>query len=115
LYIALSVVFAFATACATAQSEQPTYQPTNPPPLTVTVSAVTQPAPTPLPGTTPVPWWGATIATVDVEPKFLGKPTDLAVLQDGTLFVADAGYHRILHLDPTGKVLHAWGQFSGSY
>ncbi|HBX70173.1 MAG TPA: hypothetical protein DEH25_12550, partial [Chloroflexi bacterium] len=42
----------------------------------------------------------------------LNHPRNLAVAEDGTLFVADTGNHRILHLDAEGKVLNTWGSFA---
>lgn len=41
-------------------------------------------------------------------------PRNLAVAPDGTLYVADTGNHRILHISPTGNVLHTWGSFGDS-
>jgi DNA-binding beta-propeller fold protein YncE len=50
--------------------------------------------------------------TVDGKPT--NKLTGLAVAPDGTLFAADAGNHRILHIDDYGKVLGKWGTFASS-
>lgn len=38
-------------------------------------------------------------------------PRDVAVAPDGSLYVADSGNHRIVHLSADGKVLHTWGTF----
>lgn len=39
---------------------------------------------------------------------------DVAAAPDGTVYVADTGNHRVLHLSPEGDVLHSWGSFSGA-
>ena len=44
----------------------------------------------------------------------LNLPRNLAVAPDGTLYVADTGNHRILHMSPTGNELHTWGSFGDS-
>jgi sugar lactone lactonase YvrE len=36
----------------------------------------------------------------------------LDVAEDGTLYVADTGNHRILHLSPEGEILDQWGGFA---
>ena len=41
-------------------------------------------------------------------------PRDIAFAPDGTLYVADSGNHRILHLDQEGNLLHEWGGFGAS-
>jgi len=41
-------------------------------------------------------------------------PRNLAVAPDGTLYVADTGSHRILHITADGKLLHSWGSFADS-
>ncbi len=38
-------------------------------------------------------------------------PRAVAVAPDGTLYVADSGNHRVVHLTATGQVLHIWGSF----
>jgi DNA-binding beta-propeller fold protein YncE len=38
------------------------------------------------------------------------NPRDIALAPDQTLYVADTLGHRILHISPTGEVLHAWGE-----
>lgn len=43
----------------------------------------------------------------------MGKPADLAVAEDGTLYLADIGTHHIYHIDTNGNVLDQWGAFSG--
>ena len=42
----------------------------------------------------------------------LNQPRNLAVAEDGTLYVLDTGNHRVLHLTTQGDVLHSWGTFS---
>ncbi len=42
-------------------------------------------------------------------PTGLGAPRGIALGPDGSLFVADTGNSRIVHLDSTGNVLHTWG------
>ena len=44
----------------------------------------------------------------------LNSPRDIATAPDGTIYVADANNHRILHLDQAGNLLHAWGEFGAS-
>ncbi len=39
-------------------------------------------------------------------------PRNLALGPDGTIYVADSGQHRIVHLSAEGEILHAWGMFS---
>lgn len=39
------------------------------------------------------------------------RPRNVATAPDGSIYVADSGNHRILHLSPTGKILHQWGSF----
>jgi predicted membrane-bound mannosyltransferase/DNA-binding beta-propeller fold protein YncE len=41
-------------------------------------------------------------------------PRDIALSQDGTIYVADSRNHRILHLDQEGQLLHSWGSFAAS-
>jgi uncharacterized protein (TIGR03663 family) len=41
-------------------------------------------------------------------------PRDIAFAPDDTLYIADSGNHRILHLDQDGNLLHAWGTFGAS-
>jgi uncharacterized protein (TIGR03663 family) len=42
----------------------------------------------------------------------LNRPRNVAVAPDGTLYVADTGNHRILHLDAAGQVLQTWGSYA---
>jgi DNA-binding beta-propeller fold protein YncE len=42
----------------------------------------------------------------------LQRPRDVALAPDGSLYVADTGNHRILHLSPQGDLLQAWGSFA---
>ncbi|MFN2304430.1 MAG: NHL repeat-containing protein, partial [Anaerolineales bacterium] len=41
-------------------------------------------------------------------------PRDIALSQDGTIYVADSRNNRILHLDQEGQLLHSWGSFAAS-
>jgi DNA-binding beta-propeller fold protein YncE len=41
-------------------------------------------------------------------------PRNLAVAADGTLYVADTGNHRIVHITTDGEVLNSWGSFADS-
>jgi uncharacterized protein (TIGR03663 family) len=40
------------------------------------------------------------------------RPRGIDVAADGTIFVADTGDNRILHLSPEGQVLASWGSFA---
>ncbi len=42
----------------------------------------------------------------------LNAPRGLATAADGSLFVADSRNNRILHLDPEGNLLNAWGTYA---
>jgi sugar lactone lactonase YvrE len=45
-------------------------------------------------------------------PEFArGKPTGLAVAHDGTLFIADTHYHRVLVYSPEGNEVRRWGEY----
>lgn len=46
------------------------------------------------------------------EPGRFNTPHGIAVAPDGTLYIADAGNHRIQHLSAEGEVLHTWGSQS---
>lgn len=39
-------------------------------------------------------------------------PRSFAFAKDGTVYVADSGNHRILHLDLEGNILNEWGSFA---
>jgi uncharacterized protein (TIGR03663 family) len=54
----------------------------------------------------------ALIGSPGVEPGQFQRPRDLAVAEDGSLYVVDTDNHRIQHLSPDGVVLHMWGSFS---
>ncbi len=42
----------------------------------------------------------------------LNRPRGMDVAPDGTIYVADTGSHRIVHLTPEGAVVDAWGTFA---
>ncbi len=42
----------------------------------------------------------------------LSYPRDIAIAPDGSLYVADAGNHRIVHLDSGGAFIKAWGGYA---
>jgi uncharacterized protein (TIGR03663 family) len=42
----------------------------------------------------------------------LNAPRGMDVAPDGTIYVADTGSHRIVHLTPEGAVVDAWGTFA---
>ncbi|MEA3350500.1 MAG: hypothetical protein U9Q82_07765, partial [Chloroflexota bacterium] len=44
----------------------------------------------------------------------LQKPRDVTIASDGSIYVADTGNHRVLHLSADGEVLHTWGTFADS-
>jgi DNA-binding beta-propeller fold protein YncE len=46
------------------------------------------------------------------QPGQLSRPRDLAVAEDGSLYVADTENHRIQHLAPDGSVLNIWGSYA---
>ena len=57
---------------------------------------------------------------IDLEPALainiggelpFNAPRDIATAPDGSLFVADSRNHRIVHLDPQGLFLNAWGGY----
>lgn len=41
-------------------------------------------------------------------------PRDIAYAPDGTLYIADANNHRIVHIDTEGQLLHTFGEFGAS-
>ena len=58
--------------------------------------------------------------TISLEPQTVlgaagdlpfAAPRDVATAQDGSLYVADSLNHRIVHLDPQGIYLNAWGVY----
>ncbi len=53
------------------------------------------------------------ISTDAVTPP-MNAPRALAFAPDGSFYVADSRNNRILHFDPTGKLLNAWGKSSGN-
>ncbi len=44
----------------------------------------------------------------------MNGPRDMAFAPDGSFYVADSGNNRILHFDPTGKLINQWGSSSGN-
>jgi uncharacterized protein (TIGR03663 family) len=44
-----------------------------------------------------------------VQPEGLNMPRNLAIAPDGSIYIADSGNSRIVHLDAQGKVLNAFG------
>jgi len=106
---ALSVSGFLLAGCATGVS--PT---TQPPPSQPTVTGGTPAAPTRVPGSTPLPWLGGVVPLQFPQQELAGKPADIAVAADGTLFLADTKNHAIVHIDPAGTLLYRWGSFSGS-
>ena len=59
--------------------------------------------------------------TIEANPILYGSdqyqfnsPRDVAVAPDGTLYVADSLNHQILHFNPDGSLLHAWGEYAAS-
>ena len=51
------------------------------------------------------------LGEVGVEPGQFQRPRDMAVGNDGSLYVVDTDNNRIQHLDDQGNVLHIWGSF----
>jgi DNA-binding beta-propeller fold protein YncE len=51
------------------------------------------------------------VGSIGSQPGQLQRPRDVAVAQDGSLYVTDTDNHRIQHLSPQGEVLHIWGSF----
>jgi predicted membrane-bound mannosyltransferase/DNA-binding beta-propeller fold protein YncE len=47
------------------------------------------------------------------EPGQFNMPRSLAVAEDGTLYIADTGNHRIQIMSPDGTLVNSWGTFSG--
>ncbi len=49
-----------------------------------------------------------------METVLFNRPRSVAAAPDGSLYVADTGNHRIVHLGADGKLLGEWGSFSGT-
>jgi len=49
-----------------------------------------------------------------VEQLSLSDPRNVAAAGDGSIYLADTGNNRVIHLSPEGDVLHTWGVSSGS-
>ena len=45
-------------------------------------------------------------------PLQFNRPHGLAFAPDGSLYVADSGNHRILHISPSGEIMHEWGTYA---
>jgi predicted membrane-bound mannosyltransferase/sugar lactone lactonase YvrE len=41
----------------------------------------------------------------------LVSPRNLELAPDGSLYVLDTGNNRVLHISPTGELLHSWGEY----
>jgi DNA-binding beta-propeller fold protein YncE len=54
------------------------------------------------------------ISANQIQPVPMNAPRSLAFAKDGSFYVADSLNHRILHMDPTGKLLNQWGTFTAS-
>ncbi len=62
---------------------------------------------------------GMTTVTADTVVDLAGapeggfnRPRGMAIAPDGTIYVADTGSHRIVHLMPDGTVVNTWGSFA---
>ncbi len=118
-WLSCAVMVLLLVACAPGPGERPTAVPTAiPPPMSTVGSEVTPPSPTPVPGSTAVPWFAGTVGLLDIEPQWIVAPTGIKVAADGTLYFADRKQNHIVHLEPKGQrdshVLHVWGEFSES-
>jgi DNA-binding beta-propeller fold protein YncE len=51
------------------------------------------------------------IGSFGSEPGQLNRPRDLALAEDGSIFVADTENHRIQHFNQDGTLIHQWGSF----
>jgi uncharacterized protein (TIGR03663 family) len=51
------------------------------------------------------------IGAVGNLPGQFQRPRDIAIAEDGSLYVVDTDNHRIQHLSPEGAPLHVWGSF----
>ncbi len=45
-------------------------------------------------------------------PLMLNAPRSLAIVKDGTIYVADSRNHRVVHLESDGRILQTWGSFA---
>jgi ABC-type Fe3+ transport system permease subunit/DNA-binding beta-propeller fold protein YncE len=54
---------------------------------------------------------GEYLATIEMPLIELGKPTGLSVAPDGSLYVADTHYHRVMIFSPEGEILDKFGKF----
>ena len=54
------------------------------------------------------------IINPDVVTPPMNAPREMAFAPDGSFYVADSRANRILHFDPTGKLLNQWGKSSGN-
>lgn len=106
---ALSITVGILVGCAGSPSST-----TEPPASQPSFGDATPAAPTLVPGSTPLPWLVDVLALQTPGQELAGKFADIAVVADGTLFLADTKNHRIVHLDGQGGLLNRWGSFSGS-
>ncbi len=51
------------------------------------------------------------IGSFGSEPGQLNRPRDLALAEDGSIYVADTENHRIQHFKQDGTLIHQWGSF----
>jgi uncharacterized protein (TIGR03663 family) len=49
------------------------------------------------------------LPSLAIENLGLNQPRGIAVANDGTLYIADSGNHRVLHITSNGELLHEWG------
>ncbi len=86
---------------APSHQEEPALIPTN----------TLMPLATPLPTLTPTPQFASFVSTFGGEGTGAGKfsePRDMAIAQDGTLYVADYKGNRVQVFDPSGKFVVQW-------
>ena len=110
LVVAITAIAVLTGGCA--GDSAPQLEPPSPVPSIVTGG--TQAAPTRDPRSTPIPWWGGTIPLQTSERQLAAKPTDLTTASDGSIYLADAELHTIVHLDTRGNLLGQWGSYSGT-
>lgn len=57
---------------------------------------------------------GTIIGEAGTGPGQFQSPHGIAVAEDGSLYIADTGNHRIQHVSPEGETLQTWGGFTPS-